>query len=103
MSLTSDEIRENFHRDSKPATKVEPLFPLAEQTAIAADAIRECVGYLHELGEVYNRIVSTWDGWTEVEISHECHAIADSIKALTDSIAKIIDRLPVGAMRMETQ
>lgn len=75
-----------------------PPLPVAEQTAVAADCIKECTAYLKQLAETYEAAVATNITYDDTGI--ECdntQVVLDAVVTLTDSIAKLIDRLPVGA------
>ena len=79
--------------------------PVAEQTAIASDCIRECTAYLKQLTETYASVIKTQITQAETfeELSKingweydNTELILGCMETLTNSIANIIDRLPVG-------
>ena len=78
-------------------------YPLAEQTAVAADCIKECTAYLDKLKEFYLEALGAQNeqmkvvGGYGVEWEYDnTEGILDSITTLTESVAKLVDRLPVG-------
>lgn len=108
--LTHDDMREmHFERERRRMSEVRlppegkitvtpsqlGNYPIAEQTAIAADCIRECTAYLAELKLTYVAIAEA-ESELDVTIGNDLATMARSIETLTQSIAKIIDRLPVG-------
>jgi len=111
--LTHDDMREmHFERERRRMSEVRlspegkiavtPIcsadYPIAEQTAIASDCIRECTAYLKQLQEFYLKAVENNHAYylsQGVEGDGTGDLLA-CVETLTESIAKIIDRLPVG-------